>query len=71
MKSSLLLTLLLLACAVGLALTGVMISQSESHVASILPAGLFYTGACIAFLGALASGLGALANVSVSIFKGD
>ncbi|MDN7591811.1 MULTISPECIES: hypothetical protein [Burkholderia cepacia complex] len=71
MKSSLVLTLTLLAVAGGLALTGVMISQSESHVASILPAGLFYTCACIAFLAALASGLGALANVLVAIFKGD
>lgn len=53
MKQTLLLALLLMASAVGLGLTGLVISQSESHVASILPAGLFYTGACIAFAGAL------------------
>jgi len=64
MKSSLFLALLLLACAVGLGVTGVMISQSDSHLASILPARLFYTGACIAFLGALAS-------VLASVFRGD
>lgn len=55
MKSSLFLALLLVAGAVGLGVTGLMVSQGDSHVASILPAAVFYTGACIAFVGALAS----------------
>ncbi|HDR9833398.1 MULTISPECIES: hypothetical protein [Burkholderia cepacia complex] len=55
MKPSLFLALSLLACAVGLGLTGLMISQGDSRLASILPARLFYGGACIAFLGALVS----------------
>ncbi|MCA8022730.1 hypothetical protein [Burkholderia metallica] len=63
MKSSLFLALLLLAGAVGLGVTGRIVSQGDSHVASILPATAFYTGACIAFVGALAS---LLASVSKS-----
>ncbi|MBR8122454.1 hypothetical protein [Burkholderia multivorans] len=55
MKPSLFLALSGLACAVGLGLIGLMISQGDSRLASILPARLFYGGACIAFVGALAS----------------
>jgi hypothetical protein len=55
MKPSLFFAFSLLACAAGLGLTGLMISQADSRLASILPARLFYGGACIAFLSALVS----------------
>ena len=64
MKPSHFLALLLVACAVGLGLTGVIISQGDSPATSILSAGLFYTGACIAFAAALAT-------IFVSVNKGD
>lgn len=55
MKPSLPVALLLLASALGLGLIGLMISNDDSHVSSILlPPGVFYTGAVIAFAGALA-----------------
>ncbi|AOJ10040.1 hypothetical protein [Burkholderia mayonis] len=64
MNQTLFLALVLLAGAVGLGLTGLTISQNESHAASFLPAGLFYTGACIALAGALVCLL-------VSVNKGE
>lgn len=41
---------MLLACAVGLGLTGLMFSQ---RAASFLPTSVCYLGACLAFVGAL------------------
>ncbi len=54
MKPLHLLAFLLIACASGLGITGLTISRGESQLVSILPAGLFYTLACISFAGAVA-----------------
>ncbi|KWB20871.1 hypothetical protein WL32_17245 [Burkholderia cepacia] len=65
MKQMLFLALVLLAGAVGLGLTGLTISQNDPMLHhSCLPAGLFYTGACIALAGALVCLL-------VSVNKGE
>lgn len=62
MNFSLFLALLLLAGSLGLGVTGRILGEGDSHVASVLPAAIFYTGACIAFVGALASLLTAVSK---------